>query len=78
MIVGGSSQGISGLDTSILKVVSIIPFVRCGRLINYMFFPLYLYTYNFIFIVIYYYNLFVFIYNTYMFNIYWYYNYFNI
>ena len=57
MIVGESSQGINVVGISILKVVSLIPFVRCGRLIKYMlFFTLYLYTYHFIVICIYYYN----------------------
>ena len=38
MTMGGSSQGINGTGTSILKVGSLIPFVRCGRLINYILF----------------------------------------
>ena len=78
MIVGVSYQGINVLITLIMIVGILIPFVRCGRLINYsfkhIFVPLYLFTYHFIFICIYYYN-FIF---TYMFNIYTYYNYFNI
>ena len=77
MIVEGSSQGINALGSSILKVGSLILFVCCGRLINYMLcFPHYLYTYHFIFICIY--TLFFSINNIYMFNIYSYYNYFNI
>ena len=68
-IVVVSSQGINGLGTSILKVGNFIPFIRHGRCINMLLFPLYLYTSCFIVICIYYYNFIC----TYIFNIYSYY-----
>ena len=79
IIVGGSSQGINVICTSILKVGSLISFVRCCRRINYMLCFLFMCTHIilivFVSIII---TLFLLIYNTYMFNIYPYHNYFNI
>ena len=58
---------------------SLLLFFRCGRLINYMLcYPIYLYKSCCIVILSIIINLFLFIYNTHMFNIYSYYNHFNI
>ena len=47
----GSSQGINGISTPILKVGRFILFIHCRRLINYMLFvPSYLYTNTFLII----------------------------
>ena len=76
MIVGGSSQGINGLSTSLLKIGSLILFVRCGRTMCY-FISLFVHIILLLFVSIII-TLFLLIYNNYMFNIYSYYNYFNI